>query len=251
MYTMDQIHHIRQLFYEQGMSVADVAKEVKCSWHTAEKYIDMEDFSPPVPTPQEEMTHKSKLDPFKPLIDSWLIADKKAPRKQRHTAKRVYKRLEDETEEFDCSYRLVADYVAARKKELNLGKQESYTPLIHHPGEAQADFGTADFIENGHYYEGRKYLVLSFPYSNGGYLRLNYGENLECLLEGLQAFFEYIGGVPTEIWFDNASSMVIKIIKGGGRQVTDRFQLFCEHYRFKPVFMNPQSGWEKGNVLYE
>jgi hypothetical protein len=138
--------------------------------------------------------------------------------------------------------------VAAKKKQLNLDKQESYSPLIHHPGEAQADFGSADFIENGHYYEDRKYLVLSFPYSNGGYLRLNYGENLECLLEGLQSFFEYIGGVPTEIWFDNASSMVTTIIKGGGRLITDRFRLFCEHYRFKPVFMNPESGWEKGNV---
>lgn len=48
-----------------------------------------------------------------------------------------------------------------------------------------------------------KYLVLSFPYSNGGFLQLNYGENMECLLEGLVAIFEHIGGVPTEIWFDN------------------------------------------------
>ena len=248
MYTMDQIHHIRQLYYEQGLTVTDVAKTIGCSWRTAQKYIDMEDFSSPIPTPQEEVIHESKLDPFKSLIDSWLTADKKAPRKQRHSAKRVYERLKDEADGFDCSYRLVADYVAAKKKELNLNKEEVYMPLIHHPGEAQADFGTADFVENGHYYEGRKYLVLSFPYSNGGYLRLNYGENLECLLEGLQAFFEYIGGVPTEIWFDNASSMVIKIIKGGSRQVTDRFQRFCEHYRFKAVFMNPQSGWEKGNV---
>ena len=248
MYTMDQIHHIRQLFYEQGMTVTDVSKTIGCNWRTAQKYIDMEDFSPQVPTPQKEMTHESKLDPFKPLIDSWLTADKKAPRKQRHTAKRIHKRLKNEADGFNCSYRLVAEYVAAKKKELDLVKQESYTPLIHHPGEAQADFGTADFVENGHYYEGRKYFVLSFPYSNGGFLQLNYGENLECLLEGLQSIFEYIGGVPTEIWFDNASSMVIKIIKGGGRLVTDRFQRFCEHYRFKPVFMNPQSGWEKGNV---
>lgn len=245
---MDQIHHIRQLFYEQDMSVTEVAKTVGCNWRTAQKYIDMEDFSPPVPVPEKEVTHESKLDPFKPLIDGWLEADRKAPRKQRHTAKRIHKRLKDEVEGYDCSYRLVADYVAARKKELNLDKQENYFPLIHHPGGAQADFGSADFIENGHYYKGRKYLVLSFPYSNGGYLQLNYGENLECLLEGLRAIFEYIGGVPAEIWFDNASTMVLQIIKGGGRVLTDRFRRFSEHYRFKPVFMNPNSGWEKGNV---
>ena len=248
MYTMDQIHHIRQLYYEQGLSVTEVAKTVGCNWRTAQKYIDMEDFSPPVPVPQEEVTHESKLDPFKTLIDSWLADDKNAPRKQRHTALKIHKRLIDEAEGYDCSYRLTANYVKAKKRELNLGKQENYIPLIHRPGEAQADFGTADFVENGHYYKERKYLVLSFPYSNGGYLRLNYGENLECLLEGLQAMFEYIGGVPTEIWFDNASSVVSQIIRGGGRVITDRFQRFSEHYRFKAVFMNPQSGWEKGNV---
>lgn len=71
---------------------------------------------------------------------------------------------------------------------------------------------------------------------------------MECLLEGLAAMFEHIGGVPTEIWFDNTRTIVTEIIKGGGREVTERFQRFCEHYRFNPVFMNPESGWEKGNV---
>ena len=60
--------------------------------------------------------------------------------------------------------------------------------------------------------------------------------------------FEYIGGVPTEIWFDNTRTIVTEIIKGGKREVNDRFRRFCEHYRFKPVFMNPESGWENGNV---
>ena len=106
MYTMDQIHHIRQLYYEQGLSVTEVAKTVGCNWRTAQKYIDMEDFSPPVPVPQEEVTHESKLDPFKTLIDSWLADDKKAPRKQRHTALKIHKRLIDEAEGYDCSYRL-------------------------------------------------------------------------------------------------------------------------------------------------
>lgn len=71
---------------------------------------------------------------------------------------------------------------------------------------------------------------------------------MECLLEGLVSMFEYIGGVPTEIWFDNTRTIVTEIIKGGKREVNDRFRRFCEHYRFKPVFMNPESGWEKGNV---
>lgn len=244
---MDQVHRIREMFYQQDKTISEIAKELGCDWRTVRKYVDKEDFNQEPPKP--EPVHKSKLDIYKPEIDEWLIADRGMPRKQRHTARRVFDRLKEKYKDsFNCSYRLVADYVTVRKEELRLKRQEGYLPLIHYPGEAQADFGTADFIENGRRYRDRKYLVLSFPYSNGGFLQLNYGENLECLLEGLEAIFEHIGGVPTEIWFDNTRTIVTDIIKGGGREVTERFQRFSEHYRFKPVFMNPESGWEKGNV---
>ncbi len=248
MLTMDQIHNIRDLYYNQGLTMKEVAVKVGCDWKTVRKYVDQEDFSPPKPQPEKEQMHESKLDEYKPLIDKWLAEDKKAPRKQRHTAKRIHKRLQKEASGYNCSYRLTAAYVSAKKKELKLKKAENYIPLMHQPGEAQADFGHTAFYEKGHYYEEGKHLVLSFPYSNAGYMQLNYGENTECLLEGLQAMFEYIGGVPTEIWFDNTSTIVTQIIKGGGREMTERFMRFCEHYRFKPVFMNPESGWEKGSV---
>lgn len=247
MTTMDQIHRIRDLYYGQGKSLTEIAGIEKLDWRTVRKYVDMEDFSKAPPSPDEGL-HSSKLDKFKPYIDKWLTEDKKAPRKQRHTAKRVHKRLKDEVAGYNCSYRLVAAYVAEKKKELRLKQKEGYLPLVHRPGEAQADFGYADFYENGKLHHEAKYLVLSFPYSNGGYLQLNYGENMECLLEGLVAMFQYIGGVPTEIWFDNTRTIVTEIIKGGGREISERFQRFCEHYRFKAVFMNPESGWEKGNV---
>ena len=246
--TMDQIHLIREMFYQQDKNISQIASETGFDWKTVKKYVDMEDFNAPPPTSSSEDLHKSKLDPFKSLIDEWLQTDKLAPRKQRHTAKRIFKRLKEETDGFNCSYRLVAMYVKAKKEELHLKKNTGYLPLEHRPGEGQADFGTADFYENGKLYHEAKYFVLSFPYSNGGFLQLNYGENMECLLEGMVSIFEYIGGVPTEIWFDNTKTIVTKIIKGGGRNITERFQRFCEHYRIKPVFMNPDSGWEKGNV---
>lgn len=182
------------------------------------------------------------------IIIKWLLADKLAPRKQRHTAKRVFKRLKDEADGFNCSYRLAALYVKQKKEKLRLKRTDGYLPLEHRPGEAQADFGTADFYENGKLHHEAKYIVLSFPFSNGGFLQLNYGENMECFLEGLVTIFEHIGGIPTEIWFDNTRTIVTKVIKGGGRNITERFQRFCEHYRIKPIFMNPESGWEKGNV---
>ena len=172
--------------------------------------------------------------------------DKKAKRKQRHTARRVYDRLlEKYGSDFDCSYRTVAGYVAKRKKELFENKP-GYLPLEHIPGEAQADFGDADYYENGRLYSG-KYLNLSFPYSNKGYFQLFKGENMECLLEGLIAIFEHIGGVPNRIWFDNTKVIVTKILKEGGRNLTDGFIRFMEHYQFEAAFCNVNSGHEKGN----
>ncbi|MFR8492326.1 MAG: hypothetical protein ACLVC1_01445 [Mediterraneibacter gnavus] len=100
MTTMDQIHRIRELYYEQDKNLNEIAIIMGCDWRTVRKYVDMEDFSCPPPTPASVEVHESKLDPFKPLIDEWLRADKLAPRKQRHTAKRVFKRLKDEADGF-------------------------------------------------------------------------------------------------------------------------------------------------------
>ena len=141
--TMDQIHHIRDMFYRQDKNISEIASETGLNWKTVKKYVDMEDFNNPSPKPASSEVHESKLDPFKPLIDEWLQADKLAPRKQRHTAKRVFKRLKDEADGFGCSYRLVALYVKQKKEELRLKRTDGYIPLNHHPGEAQSDFGTA------------------------------------------------------------------------------------------------------------
>ena len=247
MLAMDQIHHIRTLYYEQGYNISDIAKATGRDWKTVAKYVDMADFNEPLPAPASQQRFCPKLDPYKGLIDSWLKEDKKHNRKQRHTAKKVFERLSKEVPGFNCSYRLVAEYFKARNKELDLKRDEGFLPLEHHPGEAQSDFGSAEFYEHERHISG-KYLVLSFPWSNAGYLQLFYGENIECLLEGLTAIFQHIGGVPHEIWFDNASSMVIDVIKGGGRILTERFIRFQEHYGLKAKFMNPAEGHEKGSV---
>ena len=70
-----------------------------------QKYVDMDDFNEPPPKPERRLC--PKLDPYKPTIDEWLIEDKQAPRKQRHTAQRVFNRLKKECPGFNCSYRCV------------------------------------------------------------------------------------------------------------------------------------------------
>ena len=247
MLTMDTIQDIRFRYFMKGENISQIANALKLDWKTVQKYVDMTDFNEPTAKPASERNFCPKLDPYKTTIDKWLEEDKQSPRKQRHTAKRVFHRLQEELPEFNCSYRTVASYYAAKHKEIFNCSKNGFLPLEHHPGEAQVDFGTADFYENGTRLTG-KYLEVSFPHSNKGYLQLFYGENIECLLEGLDTIFQHIGAVPSELWFDNTTTIVTKVIKGGGRETTERFERFREHYRFQAVFMNPHEGHEKGNV---
>lgn len=244
---MTQVHDIRKEYFEKGKSISQIARELGYDRKTIRAYIQKDDWNQEVPNPKKENDFP-KLEPFKATINEWLEEDKRARRKQRHTAKRVYDRLREEfPDTFNCSYRTVAGYVAMKKKEIFGKERGGYLPLEHIPGEAQVDFGASDFFLNGKLFSGY-HLNLSFPHSNQGFVQLFKGENQQCLFEGLIAIFEYIGGVPTRIWFDNASTIVTKVIKGGGRNLTDDFLRFMEHYQFEAVFCNPDAGHEKGNV---
>ncbi len=243
---MTEISNIRNLYFEEGKNITEINRITGKDRKTIKFYIEKEDWNKPELSEKIEKTF-IKLDPYKAEIDKWLTDDKKAKKKQRHTAKRVFNRLvEKYGDGFDCSYRTVAGYFAVRKKEIFSGDQ-GYIPLEHIAGEAQGDFGDAEYYENGKLYAG-KYLNLSFPNSNKGYFQLFKGENQECLFEGLISIFKQTGGVPTKIWFDNTSTIVTKVLKNGGRDLTDAFLKFKAHYRFEAVFCNPNSGHEKGNV---
>jgi len=125
--------------------------------------------------------------------------------------------------------------------------EPGYLPLEHIPGEAQADFGDAEYYENGRLCSG-KYLNLSFPYSNKGYFQVSKGENQECLFEGLIAIFEHIGGVPPKIGSIIPRPLSPRCSKRGERTLTDDFIRFSEHYGLKAIFCNVEAGHEKGNV---
>ena len=87
---------------------------------------------------------KPKLDPFIPVIDRILFDDKSRPRKQQHTAKRIFERLRDEYG-FTGGLTIVKDYVAGWRQRA----QEMFVPLEHPPGHAQVDFGEAIGVIGG------------------------------------------------------------------------------------------------------
>ena len=151
---MTEQHDLRKLYFEEGKSITEISKETGRDRKTVRVYLEKEDWNDVRRGSLAEVEFP-KLDPFKADIDTWLTEDKKAKRKQRHTARRIYDRLGEEHKgNFTCSYRTVAGYVAKRKKEI-FGQRPGYLPLEHIPGEAQADFGDAEYYENGRLCSGK------------------------------------------------------------------------------------------------
>lgn len=115
MLTMDQIKDIKYLYERKDLSLRNISKETGHAFETVKKYAEMDDFNIKLKVKQER---KSKLTPFKPLINQWLVNDLNMPRKQRHTAQRIYDRLKEiYGDKFNVSDRSVRTYVAKVKKE--------------------------------------------------------------------------------------------------------------------------------------
>jgi len=246
MLPMDDIKYIRRMFKEEGCSIREIMRRTGYHYETTRKYIDMEDFNKP---PRPPRVVPSLLDPLKPIIDKWLEEDLKAPRKQRHTGKLVYKRLTKEyPTQLDVKMRTVQTYVSQKKRELFSGKGKCYLPLEHPAGEVQVDFCQFSYYDNAGIMKVGRKLTVSFPFSNGAYCQIFHGENQECLLQGLKTIMFHMGKAPSRMVFDNLSTAVIHIGSGKERTLTEGFKRFAEHYGFESVFCNPASGWEKGNV---
>ena len=152
---MSEINVTRDYYFNKGLSVSEIHRETGFAHKTIQKYIDQEDFSIQCPLKKGK---PSKLEPYYEIIDDWLAKDKLCKPKQRHTASRVYARLQKEYPAFDGKYRIVATYVKVRRKEI-FSRNSCYIALDHPHGEAQVDFGKAEYIENGEKISG-SYLVI-------------------------------------------------------------------------------------------
>lgn len=242
---MAQIEYIKDLYENEEVSLREISRRTGHSFETVQKYAYQTNWSDDS-LPDIEPQSYPVLGEFIPKIDEWLEADRKIPRKQRHTVKRIYDRLREEFG-FKGSYSSVKKYVRKRKFVMRT-QNKGYLPLEHPKACGQVDFG--EFL----YYDGaggeqKGYaLTVSFPYSNKGYTQAFPSQNQECLLEGMKRIFEHIGGVPPRLRFDNMTTAVAQVLKGTDRVLTDGFTRFMMHYRFQAEFCNPASGNEKGNV---
>lgn len=174
---MDDIKYIKRMYNCEGVSIREIMRRTGYHYETIKKYLDLEDFNEP-PKPLKELP--SLLDPLKPIIDEWLIEDLKAPRKQRHTAARIYERLKKEhPDDLQVKLRTVQYYVSQKRRETCDQQQKAYLPLYHPPGEAQVDFGHFSYYDNSGTMLDALKLTMSFPYSNAAYCQIFHGENQE------------------------------------------------------------------------
>lgn len=241
---MAQINYIKDLYEKEGLSLREIARQTGKDFRTVRKYAYQENWNPPVKKLSAE--EFPVMGEYIPVVNRWLEEDEREPRKQRHSAKRVYDRLSKELG-YTGSYSSVKRYVGLRKAEMKK-YTESFLPLDHPPGHAQVDFGDFKYYDGlGNGCDGHA-LIVSFPHSNTGWMQVFPSENQECLLTGLKRIFYHIGGVPIRVKCDNMTTAVAQVLKGTERIISDGFYRFMLHHRFGADFCTPAKGNEKGNV---
>jgi transposase len=232
------------LYENEGKSLREISRQTKLHFNTVRKYAYQTNWNQSGEQPRQREFPVMKA--YLAIVDGWLEADEREPRKQRHTIIKVYKRLQKECG-YGGSYNSVKRYYNYKKAEMNKSK-ESYLPLSRPPGNAQVDFGAFKYYDaHGKNCEGHA-LIMSFPQSNTGWMQVFPSENQECLLTGLKKIFYHIGGVPVRLKCDNMSTAVAQVLEGSERVISDGFYRFMLHHRFKADFCNPSKGNEKGNV---
>ena len=189
------------------------------------------------------------LDPWKPTIDAWLEADRTAPRKQRHTARRVWQRLLEE-HGAQVGESTVRRYVAEARRRAEVPLAEVMVPQ-HHPlgEEGEVDFGSISVYLAGLLVEVPMF-IMRLSASGRAYPRAYLNEAQEVFLDGHVRAFEHFGGVPGRIRYDNLKAAVERVLKGRDRIESERFILLRSHYGFDSFFCQPgiKGSHEKGGV---
>ena len=151
------------------------------------------------------------------MIDRILEQDQRLPKKQLHTAKRIYERLRTEYG-FSGKYTIVKDYVRERRRRT----REIYVPLSHPPGHAQCDFGQARAAIGGGV-QAIHYFVLDLPHCDGCFVKAYLAVTADAFCDGHVSAFSFLGGVPRSIVYDNMKLAVARITGDGRCQRTRVF----------------------------
>jgi transposase len=230
--------------YAAGETIVGLAKK-----YQVHRRMVRQALASAIPPPRKRQERVlAKLGPVKEFIDGILDADRQAPRKQRHTARRIWRRLRQEHPQHPIAESTVRQYVRGRKREMGLAQREVFVPQSYAPGqEGQVDWFEAQVKVGG---EVRKlqFFAMRSMTSGGAFHRAYTNATQQAFLEAHEHAFAYFGGVFRTLRYDNLGSAVKKILRGYRREETERMMAFRSHWGFRSEYCNPARGNEKGGV---
>jgi transposase len=239
--------------YEFGVgTIKGVASKLKVHPSSPQDRLVREALDGAVPAEQPPRVRaQPRVEPVRAFIDEILAADRQSPRKQRHTAHRIFTRLSEERPEQPIGESTVRRYVRARKAALGLLARETFVPQRYDWGsEAQVDWYEA-YAELDHERVKLQVFSLRSMASGGAFHRAYWSATQQAFLEAHELAFAYFGGVFSQIRYDNLSAAVQRVLRGHQREETARFVGFRSHWRFAAEFCTPAEGHEKGGVESE
>lgn len=230
--------------YSDGESIRSIAKSLGISRQTVKKYCEGSTH-PEVRKPYERNPDVLTDDIISFILGCFQEDADENLKKQKHTSKRIFDRLINERN-FTGSYATINRAVRKLKAEKTVPLQSS-VPLSYAPGEAvQIDWGEATV-----YIDGQKTKVHTFCgrlcYSCDIFVQVYKAANEESFLEAQQLMFDFFGGVPRRLIFDNAK-VAVKEGFGIYAKPQNKYLSFSAHYAFALDFCNPGSGNEKSLV---
>jgi len=240
---MDQYEYIRTAYRVYSKSIRQIQKDTGHSRITIRKVLQGE-------APEyKKREHQSYpvLEAHRDKIERWLQEDMANPKKQRHTARRIYNRLVEE-EGFQGSEVNVRRYVRFAKA--RMGTASSGVFLILDPDcgkEAEADWGRGVAVIRG-VKTPVHFFCMRSRFSGKHFVRAYPCEKQEAFFDAHIHAFSFFGGVFSTIVYDNLTSAVQKVLQGHQRVEQGSFRRFRSYYNFESRFCNPGCGHEKGGT---
>jgi transposase len=242
---VELFERIRRAHRDEGLSIRELARRFGVHRRAVRQAL-----ASSVPPARKVPDRESPvLGPYRAIIDGWLVADRQAPRKQRHTARRVWERLVDE-HGARVAESTVRRYVAGARQRLGIEAVEVTVPQSHPLGaEAEVDFGQVSFKLDGLVIEAWLF-VMRLSASGKAFRRAYWNQAQEVFLDGHVRAFEALGGVPGRVRYDNLKPAVARVLRGRDRRESERFVALRSHYGFDSFFCVPgvEGAHEKGGV---
>ena len=243
MLYMDTIAEIRRRRLVSKESISSIARDLKLSRPTVRKHCRTQR----EPVYRRERQPASRLGAFQETLETWLRTERLLPKAQRRTARRLFEGLQAEGYHgaYDSVQRFVQRWKAAKS---GPSLAHAFVPLAFAPGEVCQFDWSHEHVELNGVMQTIKVAHFRLTFSRQMFVVAYPRETQEMVFDAHNRAFEFFGGVPERMVYDNLKAVVEMIFTGKERLFNRRFMVLANHYLFEPVACTPASGWEKGQV---